>query len=31
MDWNRATAAGMILLVLCIAIAAVVTIQMQRE
>jgi multiple sugar transport system permease protein len=31
MDWNRATTSGMILLVLCIAIAAIVTIQMQRE
>jgi len=31
MDWNRAAAAGMILLVLSISIAAVVVIQMQRE
>jgi ABC-type sugar transport system permease subunit len=31
MDWNRASAIGMILLVLCIGISAVVLIQMQRE
>jgi len=30
MDWNRATTAGMILLVLCIATSAVVVVQMQR-
>jgi len=31
MDWNRASAIGMVLLVLCIGISAVVLIQMQRE
>jgi ABC-type sugar transport system permease subunit len=31
LDWNRSSAVGVILLLLCVALAAVVVIQMQRE
>jgi len=31
MDWNRASAVGVVLLALCIGITAIVVVQMQRE